>query len=74
MPDRAIREQVAGCVDEMRQAASAQPGTGACAVATGMTLWDGLEEFVQLRTRLDGCLSGAALARARAAGRILGTT
>jgi hypothetical protein len=39
MGDRAIREQLTGWMDELRRAASAQPGTGACAVATAMSLW-----------------------------------
>ena len=39
MADRAIREQVAEWMEEMRSAASGQPGTGACAVATAMSLW-----------------------------------
>jgi hypothetical protein len=39
MGDRVIREQVAEWMGEMRRTASAQPGTGACAVATAMSLW-----------------------------------
>jgi hypothetical protein len=34
--------------------------------------FDGLEEFVQLRTRLDACISGGAAARQRAAAALRG--
>ncbi len=41
---------------------SHRPKAGPC------VRFDGVEEFVRLRTKLDGCLAGAHIARARAAG------
>ncbi|MGE5357568.1 MAG: hypothetical protein ACM3NQ_01020 [Bacteroidales bacterium] len=39
MEQRGIRDQVPLWIAQMRQTASKRPGTGACAVATGLELW-----------------------------------